>query len=179
MTAETETNRIACLRELDLLDTEQTPDFDCLTHLAASVFEVPIALVSFVDVNRQWFKSRVGLEVSETPRAYAFCAYTIECDDLLVIEDALRDPRFSSNQLVTGEPHIRFYAGAPLRLANGHALGTLCLIDRKPRSLSEKQRRELRHLGRAAVTAIELHRRNQQIAVLADSLDIAARDDAA
>jgi GAF domain-containing protein len=179
MTVYADHDRVAALAGLGILDTAQTPEFDCLTSLAASVFDVPIALVSFVDLNRQWFKSRHGLDVSETPRAWAFCTYAIECEDLLVVEDATRDPRFAQNPLVTGAPGIRFYAGAPLRLAEGHALGTLCLIDTQTRRLDAKQKRELRHLARAAVTAIELHRRNQQLAQLADAFERCPRESAA
>jgi PAS domain S-box-containing protein len=145
----TETARLAALRDLGLLDTPAEERFDRLTRLACLTFKVPIALVSLVDAERQWFKSRQGLEVCETGRDVAFCAHAILQAELLVVEDARADPRFADNPLVTGAPHIRFYAGAPLSTANGHRIGTLCLIDTQPRLFDESRRRALRDLADA------------------------------
>lgn len=152
-----EKQRLARLHALNVLDTEAEPLFDALTQAAAQVTHSPIALLTLVDADRQWFKSNVGLQgVSETPRTSAFCAYTILGTQLLEVSDARGDPRFSDNPLVTGDPHIRFYAGEPLRLADGQQVGSLCVIDREPRSLDENQRAVLKSLARAATEALEL-----------------------
>lgn len=151
-----EADRLMALGTYQILDTEPEKSFDDLTNLAAQICQAPIALVSFVDQNRQWFKSRVGLETTETPRTLAFCAYAILQSDLFVVEDALLDPRFANNELVTAEPFIRFYAGAPLVTADGFALGTLCVIDYVPRQLNETQAEALRALGRQVVSQLEL-----------------------
>lgn len=131
-----ETERLNLLHALDLLDTPAEPVFDRITRLAAQILNVPIALVSLVDTDRQWFKSRVGLEATETPREVAFCAHAIMQTAPMIVPDAMQDVRFKSNPLVTGDPNIRFYAGVPLRTAGGLAIGTLCAIDSKPRLLS-------------------------------------------
>ncbi|MCG2583957.1 GAF domain-containing protein [Massilia sp. TS11] len=130
-----ERERLAALRALLILDTPPEERFDRITAFAAQEFAVPIATISLVDAERQWFKSRVGLDVCETGRDESFCAHAILQDAILVIPDALADPRFADNPLVTGAPHIRFYAGAQLRLADGSKPGTLCLIDRVTRQL--------------------------------------------
>ncbi len=149
-----EKERLQTLRELLILDTAPERRFDLLTQYAATLFEVPIALVSLVDENRQWFKSRQGIEATETPRSVSFCHHAILQHGTLVINDTLEDPRFQNNPLVTGEPGIRFYAGAPLRMNNGHLVGTLCIIDRKPRQLDAAQLAELEELSR--IVALEL-----------------------
>lgn len=131
--------RLEKLGALELLDSPPDPDFDRITRLLAKALAVPIALVSLIDAQRQWFKSRVGLAVSETPREYAFCAHTLALDAPMVVEDAGRDPRFVDNPLVVDDPGIRFYAGVPIRTRDGTALGTLCAIDRRPRELSREQ----------------------------------------
>jgi diguanylate cyclase (GGDEF)-like protein len=132
-----ETRRLAALRSLTILDTAPEERFDRLTRLASRLFEVPIALVSLVDENRQWFKSKVGLDVCETPRDISFCGHAILYDEILHVSDTHLDARFQDNPLVTKDPHIRFYAGCPLRTQEGDRLGTLCLIDRVPRVLSD------------------------------------------
>lgn len=130
-----EAERLAALRALLILDTPPEQRFDKIVEFAASEFDVPIALISLIDKERQWFKARVGLPVCETGRDISFCGHAIMAADIMVVPDALRDARFADNPLVTGEPGIRFYAGAPLILPSGAALGTLCLIDRRPRTL--------------------------------------------
>jgi len=130
-----EQERLALLHALLLLDTPPEQRLDKIVEFASTEFEVPICLISLVDANRQWFKARVGLAVCETGRDISFCAHALGSDAVLVIPDALQDPRFHDNPLVTGAPHIRFYAGAPLILRDGLAIGTLCLIDTRPRTL--------------------------------------------
>jgi phosphoribosyl 1,2-cyclic phosphodiesterase len=142
-----ETARLETLRALGILDTAPDPRFDRITQLAAEAFQVPIALVSLVDEDRQWFKACVGLSVSETSREVAFCAHAILERDLLVVPDAHADPRFADNPLVTGAPHVRFYAGVPLRVGEASPIGTLCLIDTRPRVLEARQLELLRSLG--------------------------------
>ncbi len=154
-----EARRLKTLRGYDVLDTPSEQAYDDLTLLAAQICQTPTALVSLLDENRQWFKSKVGLSVAETLRDFSFCAHAIlEPDKVLEVRDALLDPRFSDNPLVTGDPHIRFYAGAPLVAADGLALGTLAVIDYQPRELSEVQRITLRALSRHVVALLELRR---------------------
>ncbi|MXP10388.1 GAF domain-containing protein [Pseudoblastomonas halimionae] len=128
-----EQKRLQTLHGYRLLDTLPEPEFDDIVRRAAERFDTPIALMSLVDADRQWFKAKVGLDVEETPRSVAFCAYTIQGDDVMVVEDATQDERFSRNPLVLDDPSIRFYAGAPVTGEGGQKLGTICVIDRKPR----------------------------------------------
>ena len=151
-----EVERLRALRSYKILDTTPETRFDELTQLAALICGAPICLISLIDTNRQWFKSRVGLEVEETPRAQAFCTHAIMQPDLFVVPDAEQDERFAHNPLVTGDPHIRFYAGAPLATSDGHLLGTLCVIDRQPRTLTENQKTALQILGRQVIANMEL-----------------------
>ncbi len=146
------------LARYDVLDTPPEPSFDDLTMLAAHICGTPIALVSLVDADRQFFKSHFGLDASETPRKVSFCAHAIHEPELFIVPDALADERFADNPLVTAEPNIRFYAGAPLRTEDDFALGTLCVIDRVPRTLSPQQQEALRALGRLVVSRLELRR---------------------
>lgn len=143
-----EAQRIATLRELLILDTGPESRFDLITAYAASQFNVPIALVSLVDTNRQWFKSCVGLQATETPRDVSFCGHAILQPEIFEIADARGDPRFADNPLVTGDPHIRFYAGCPLVMHNGEAVGTLCLIGRAAKRLTPWEREHLTVLGK-------------------------------
>ena len=129
--------RLQALREMLILDTPPEERFDRVVRFAADEFDMPIVLVSLVDAKRQWFKARVGLDVCETDRESSFCGHAIVQPQILIVEDALADERFHDNPLVVGDPRIRFYAGAPLRLPNGHVVGTLCMIDRQPRQLDE------------------------------------------
>jgi len=138
--------RIEKLRSLDVLDTLPEERFDRLTRIAKRMFGVPIALVSLVDENRQWFKSCIGLDVSETSRDISFCGHAILGNGVFVIPNAIEDPRFADNPLVLSEPNIRFYAGCPLSL-NGHKLGTLCIIDQRPRRLEKEDIEALKDLA--------------------------------
>jgi CheY-like chemotaxis protein len=147
-----ESARLQALRDLEVLDTDPEPRFDRYTDLASSTFDVPIALITLVDEHRQWFKSRHGVEVAETPRDMSVCAYTILGDDVFQVPAAFADPRFADNPLVASGPRFRFYAGAPLTLANGTRAGTLCVVDRRPGLLDDDQLAELRRLA-ALVTA--------------------------
>ncbi|WP_434457453.1 PAS domain S-box protein [Stutzerimonas urumqiensis] len=150
-----EPSRLAALLRYEILDTPDEHDFDDFTQLAAYICETPIALISLVDDRRQWFKSRVGLDVSETPREIAFCAHTIQGDGIFEVDDARQDARFADNPLVTAGPAIRFYAGAPLTSPDGHNLGTLCVIDRVPRTLRPEQREALSRLARQVIRLFE------------------------
>jgi len=159
-----EVERLAALRRTNLLDSEPDPDFDDIARLASVICGTPIALVSLVDEQRQWFKARVGLDATETPRDVAFCAHAILDDQVFEVPDAHIDPRFHDNPLVTGGPRVRFYAGAPLVTADGLALGTLCVIDHDPRMLSDAQRESLAALSRQVVAQVRLHDRNEVLA---------------
>ncbi len=151
-----ERERLAQLHALAVLDTAAEPLFDALTHAAMALTAVPIALISLIDTQRQWFKSNLGMEdVAQTPRDLAFCAHAILSDELMEVPDALADPRFAHNPLVTGEPGIRFYAGAPIVLAGGLRMGTLCVIDRRPRVLSDMQRQVLLELARVVAEGLQ------------------------
>lgn len=151
-----ESDRLASLRRLCLLDTPADPGFDLITQLAARTLHAPISLISLIDEQRQWFKSRIGLDVAQTPRDQAFCAHALHSPELMVVPDAQEDPRFRDNPLVTGPPFIRFYAGAPLLLADGAGLGTLCVIDTQPRhAFDAEQRRILQTLRDLALMRID------------------------
>ncbi len=151
-----ENARLGSLNSLHILDTPPEERFDRLTRIASSLFQVPIALVSLVDRDRQWFKSAVGLEAKETSRDISFCGHTILDRDILIVNDALNDERFADNPLVCDEPEIRFYAGCPLTTTSGHTIGTLCLIDRHPRTFSDSEKIILRDLAAMVEREIEL-----------------------
>jgi GAF domain-containing protein len=150
--------RIVALDKYAILDTDPEPPFDDLTLLASFVCNTPIALISLVDEDRQWFKSRVGINASETSRDIAFCSTAILQSDVFVVPDALADERFRDNPLVTSDPHVRFYAGAPLINEDGYALGTLCVVDRAPRELAPDQREALKALSRLVLAQLEFRR---------------------
>lgn len=148
--------RVVELRGYGILDTANEPIFDQLVRDAADSCEAPIALISLIDEHRQWFKARLGLEPQETPRAISFCTHAISGSEVFEIADATADDRFTSNPLVTGDPNIRFYAGAPLKTPSGRRIGTLCVIDNKPRSrLSQQARGELEALAERTMEAFE------------------------
>ncbi len=151
-----EHSRIARLRSLNILDTQAEPLFDALTKAASLVTGMPIALITLIDEHRQWFKSNIGLTgVKETPRDMAFCSHTIQGNEILEVPDAIVDARFANNPLVTGEPYIRFYAGAPITLNDGLRMGALCVIDQRANLLSDSQRRALQELARVAAEALD------------------------
>ena len=153
--ARAEVDRLVSLDSLDLLDTPAEAPFDAVVAEAARVLDVPIALVSLIDADRQWFKARVGLEAQHTPREIAFCHHTIRREGgVLVVRDASQDERFARNPLVTGDPHIRFYAGAVVTAPDGARIGSLCVIDRQPRTLGEADRTVLERLAATVSEAI-------------------------
>jgi GAF domain-containing protein len=153
-----ETQRLAALVRYDILDTPAEENFDNITVLASHICDTPVALIVLIDHDRQWFKATVGTRLKETPRAYAFCAYTIMQRELLVIPDAARDPRFRNHPFVSAGPKFRFYAGAPLVTPDNRALGTLCVIDTMPRHLTSLQKKDLTALSRLVMTELELRR---------------------
>jgi len=154
----TEARRLKVLWQYEILDTIPEEVFDDLTELAARICEAPIALISLIDEDRQWFKAKVGVSVKETSRDISFCAHAIKQTDLFIIPDATQDRRFASNPLVISDPKIRFYAGAPLITPDGYALGTLCVIDKVPRELRSEQQQALRVLARHVMMQLELRR---------------------
>jgi excisionase family DNA binding protein len=152
-----EAARLHATRATGLFDTPAHAHYDRIVRVAALLTEVPIALVSLLDEERQWFKSRIGLSITETPRSWAFCNYTVQDDKIMIVEDATQDARFANNPLVTGREAIRFYAGVPLVDKNAARLGTLCVLDRKPRQLTHDQAWALTEL--ASIVSEEIQRR--------------------
>ncbi len=160
-----ETARLEALRRYDILDTPPEQDFDDLVEMAAAICDVPTAVVSLIDADRQWFKARLGLDAEETPRAISFCAHAIlEPDQVLVVPDTLADARFHDNPSVVSDPHIRFYASAPLVTPEGHALGTLCVLDCHPRQLGPHQHKALKALSKQTARLLELRRVSHALA---------------
>jgi diguanylate cyclase (GGDEF)-like protein len=170
-TPNNEKQRLNSLNRLNILDTPPEERFDRVTRLAKSLFNVPIALVSLVDENRQWFKSCFGIDAAETGRDISFCGHSILQDDIFVVDDATKDERFKDNPLVAGEPNIRFYAGYPLTSHDGYNLGTLCIIDDKPRQLNEQELSLFIDLGLLAQQEIQA----VQLATIDDLTQISNR----
>jgi two-component system, OmpR family, sensor histidine kinase VicK len=154
-----EQKRLAALYSYHILDTESEKDFDDLTELASVICNTPIALISFVDEHRQWFKSIKGIDIKETDKAYSFCKHTVEAKNIFVVEDARKDERFKDNPFVTGYPNIAFYVGMPLINEQGYALGSLCVIDQEKKTLTEQQRKSLQTLARQIMDKLELRRK--------------------
>lgn len=161
-----ESERLRSLHSLHILDTPPEDRFDRLTRLASYCFQLPIATVSLIDSDRQWFKSRVGVDASETPRSQSFCGHAILHEQAFIVPDALADRRFFDNPLVIGPPHIRFYAGQPLHSPSGHRIGTLCVMDREPRDFGEEERTQLATLANLVEQA--LHNRRLSAALDAE-----------
>lgn len=173
-TLSAEAARLAALDRYAILDTDPEESFDALVILASYVSKTPMAMLSLLDDHRQWFKSSVGVQVRETPLELSICVHAIKQQDLFIVPDTLLDARFRENPLVLGEPHIRFYAGAPLINEDGYALGTLCVLDRQPRELDLEQRQALKSLRQLALRQMEL-RRNLQL--LKDALNDRTREE--
>jgi GAF domain-containing protein len=171
-----EARRLKVLWQYEVLDTVPEEVFDDLTELAARICEAPIALITLVDEQRQWFLSQVGVSLKETSRDVSFCAHAILQPDLFIVADATRDERFARNPLVTSDPKIRFYAGTPLITPDGHALGTLCVLDKVPRDLGDDQKQALRILARHVMTQLELRRRSRELALTREDCEKARRD---
>jgi PAS domain S-box-containing protein len=166
-----ESDRLVALDRYQILDTLPEQEYDDLTQLAADICGTPIALISLVDRDRQWFKSRVGLEATETPRDISFCGHAVAANEILNIPDATQDPRFADNPLVVNDPNIRFYAGIPLKTPDNFTLGTLCVIDRQPRDLTALQIQQLEALSRLVISQLELRLSNQSLRLLASVVE--------
>jgi GAF domain-containing protein len=160
-----EARRLKVLWQYEVLDTVPEEVFDDLTELAARICEAPIALISLVDESRQWFKAKVGVSATETSRDISFCAYAITQPGVFIVADTLKDKRFAQNPMVLSGPKIRFYAGAPLITPDGYAMGTLCVIDMKPRVLRPDQKEALTVLARHIVSQLELRRRTKDLSI--------------
>ncbi len=171
-----ERRRLEVLWQYDVLDTVPEEVFDDLTELAARICEAPIALITLVDEKRQWFKSKRGISINETARDVSFCGHAILQRELFIVPDASKDDRFSNNPLVLDDPKIRFYAGAPLVSPDGHALGTLCVIDQVPHKLRPDQKRALQILSRHVMTQLELRRHARELMATREERDNIRQD---
>lgn len=170
---EGEAHRLASLKSYNILDTLPEQEYDDFTRIAAQICDVPIALISLVDENRQWFKSKQGLDATQTPRVHAFCAHAINTpNQIFEVKDATKDHRFHDNPLVTSGPNVVFYAGSPLVSPSGDAIGTLCVIDNKPRVISQKAKDTLELLSRQVITTLELRKKNAELENLNSQLSV-------
>ncbi len=158
-----ERERLRALESYEILNSLREDEFDRITELATLLCGTPISLITLLDEKRQWFKSKVGVDIDETPRELAFCQYTIMQNELFEVEDATQDERFKDNEFVTGPPDIRFYAGFPLTDASGYNLGTICVIDRKPRNLTASQKKALALLAKEVIALIRERRQKQEL----------------
>lgn len=167
-----EKERLAALRSYSILDSLPEQDYDNIVHIAAQITNMPISLVSLIDKDRQWFKAKKGIATTQTDRDVAFCAHAINRpDDIMIVNDARQDERFEQNALVSGDPPVVFYAGVPLKDNEGHALGTLCVIDTKPNDLSPEQAQSLRALSQQVMRLLELRRKTKNLEDTLESLE--------
>lgn len=173
-----ENARLAALDAYGILDTAAEESFDRFVRVAAAILHVPIALISLIDLDRQWLKARIGFDLHETARSIAFCDYTIRGDHVMVVPDAVSDERFAQNPLVIGNPYIRFYAGAPLITPEGHRLGALCVMDQQPRKLTNEEQDLLRDLAGMVVDSLELRRLKEGAARQAKDMALLAQESA-
>jgi signal transduction histidine kinase len=166
-----EKQRLQALYDYDILDTISEVEYDCITKIASQICNVPASLITFLDKDRQWFKSHLGTDMRETPRAFSFCNYTIiDPDNVLVVPDMRIDDRFSKNPLVTGEPNAVFYAGAPLVTPDGFVLGSICVLDRKVHVLNEEQRSALKGLAHQVMARLELQKKVKELNLAQEKL---------
>src|SRR5215813_15170804 len=163
--------RVQALYRYKILDTDPEKAFDDLTILAAHICQTPVALISLIDSQRQWFKSRVGIDITETPREVSFCAVAIQQPNLFIVPDATKDPRFSANPFVVSDPKVRFYAGAPFTSSDGHPLGTLCVVDVVPRELTSSQQDALLALSRQVQAQFELRKNLMELRTALEERD--------
>lgn len=171
-----EADRMAALRSMNLLSTPAEAEFDRITQVAAEYFSLPISLFTLVDEDRQWFKSRFGLDAPETPRSVSFCGHAIAQKDVFVVENAHEDNRFANNPLVVGDPQVIFYAGVPIESPEGHRIGTFCIIDHSPRTFSQRERERLRDFGWWLQLALESRQLSRAQLKLIAELDLAKRE---
>ena len=166
-----ELERLNALRSWEILDSASSKELDAFTKLAAEICETPFALLSLIDENRQWFMSKVNLDITEAPRSTSFCQYTVLGKEIFEVEDARENPLFANNPFVLGEPHIRFYAAAPLVDPNGFSIGSLCVVDQKPSKLNDLQRTALKNLANAIMTNIVLIKKTKLLEGTLSDLD--------
>ena len=162
-TPENEQERVELLRKLDILDSLAESSYDFIVGVASRLFDSPVAFISFLDENRQWFKATVGLEVKETPREVAFCNYTILNENILVVEDMQQDDRFKNNPFVKDDPSFRFYAGFPITLGDDLRIGTVCVLDNKPRTFSENDKMLLKELAEHVTDLIKIRKISDEL----------------